>query len=712
MNSVDSVTSGVTSCDLEPIHIPGSIQPHGIMLVAETDFLTVVGEAGDTSEVLGRSQIGLSVKDAIGAELAEQLPQATTGQLTVLGRMEGGRGTLDVVAYRSGKYTVVEFDQTEAETLATIPFLVMLDGASSRFERSSSVKELCREAAAIFRQLTGYDRVMVYQFLDDAAGVVVGESTSAGTSTFMNHHFPASDIPKQARALYLRNKSRVIPDVDYVAWPIHSEHDLRGLDLSDSILRSVSPIHIQYLKNMGVGASASFSIIKDGLLWGLIACHHAAPRAIPLSTRMGCQALANALSRQIRSKEEGELYRERIRLRSQEDTVLSKLGNDSSLEEFFHSSGPELARLLAADGFAAAQGKDLFVYGKVPDMIDVRNIAQYMRLPAARQPFVTGSLSSRWPEAAAFREQASGLLALTMSTEVPIILMWFRAEHIEVLKWAGDPHKDVALEPGATLQPRASFAAWSESVRGTAPPWSHAEVEAATRIVRLMLEQRNNHRMRELNRELSISLRENESLLGQKDYLLKEVNHRVQNSLQLVSAFLRLQSRDAKSQDVKDGLDEAQKRLNAVALVHRRLYQDDSVEIVDLSHYIETLASDMLEGMDRKWRDELVLDLTPVLIATDKAVNVGLVLTELMINAQKYAYGGVPGPVTVKLEQHRGVFRLIVADRGLGKIDAGTAGFGSRMMRAILERLQGNLDEENNGPGLRVVVTAPIQAAQ
>ncbi|MFT4159743.1 histidine kinase dimerization/phosphoacceptor domain -containing protein [Shinella sp.] len=707
-----ATTIDVTSCDVEPIHIPGSIQPHGVMLVADAATMICVGEAGDVIRFLGRPAQGLKLPDILGEACADRLADATTGRITFLGRIEGASAMLNAVAYRSGAYLVVEIDQAEEQTIEAVPFLVTLDAASSRFERASSARELCQEAASIFRQLIGYDRVMIYQFLDDDAGVVVGESVEADTSGFMNHHFPASDIPKQARALYLRNRARVIPDVDYVPQPIRSERDLRQLDLSDSTLRSVSPIHIQYLKNMGVGASASFSIIKDGVLWGMVACHHNSPRTIPLAVRMGCQALANALSRQIRSKEEGELYRERIRLRSQEDTVLSKLGSDRSLEEFFEVSGPELAALLAADGFAAVQGKDLFVYGRLPDKIDVRKIADYIRLPAARQPFVTSSLSRQWKEAEAFREQASGLLGVTMSTEVPTILIWFRAEHIEVLKWAGEPHKDVPLEPGATLRPRTSFAAWSESVRGTAPPWTHAEVEAASRIMRLMLEQRNNQRMRDLNRELSTSLRENESLLAQKDFLLREVNHRVQNSLQLVSAFLRLQSRYAKSDDVTASLDEAQKRLNAVALVHRRLYQDDSVEIIDLSRYIETLLADMLQGMDPAWTEQLTLDLSPVLIATDKAVNVGLVLTELVINAQKYAYDGNPGPLALKLEQHRDTLRLIVSDRGRGKQKAGTTGFGSRMLHAIVDSLGGNLDEEDNMPGLRVVLTAPIQAAQ
>ena len=281
---------------------------------------------------------------------------------------------------------------------------------------------------------------------------------------------------------------------------------------------------------------------------------------------------------------------------------------------------------------------------------------------------------------------------------------------MEVLKWAGNPHKDVPLEAGATLTPRASFEEWSESVRGRARPWSHAEEDVASRIVKLMLEHRNNHRLRELNRELTTTLKENESLLVQKDFLMKEVNHRVQNSLQLVSAFLGMQGRATVNDEVRVSLNEAQNRLNAVALVHRRLYQDGSLEIVDLSRYLENLLSDMSTTMDRKWSESLDVDLSPILVSTDRAVNIGLVLTELVINAQKYAYGGDAGPLLIKLEQHRNSLRLIVADRGKGKLPKGRSGFGTRMLAAIIDRLQGSIDEEPNGPGLRVVVTAPVRA--
>ncbi|GGE54266.1 hypothetical protein GCM10007276_34180 [Agaricicola taiwanensis] len=696
----------ITSCDQEPIHIPGSIQPHGIMLVADAETLQVVGGAGDIE--------GELVKDWLGRPLPELLLQEITprpqkpGEVHVLKRVHGRINDLNAICFRSGEHLVVELDQAEDDVVLSSPFFASLEVAGGLFERTTNLEDLCQTGAEVFRDLTGYGRVMIYQFLDDDAGVVIAESRDASSSSFLRHHFPASDIPRQARALYVRNKVRVIPDVHYQPAPLRSGGvDLSKLDLSDSILRSVSPIHIQYLKNMEVAASASISIIKDGLLWGLIACHHHEPRELPLSVRLACQTLASVLSQQIRSKEDAERYKERIRLRTQEDAVVSRLGSDRTLNEFFERSGPELAKLLNADGFAAVQGKDTFLFGKCPDKIDVRALAGWAKKPAAMHPLATSSLARHYPAAEPFQNLASGLLAVTMSTEVPTILLWFRAEHLEVIKWAGNPHKDGPADPEAILTPRASFEAWTENVRGRARAWSHAEIEAAARIVRLMLEHRNNQRLRELNRELTTTLKENESLLLQKDYLLKEVNHRVQNSLQLVSGFLHLQARSSNDEAVKIQLQEAQKRLTAVALVHRRLYQDDSVEIIDLSRYLEDLLSEMRTTMDADWWEQLDLDLAPILISTDRAVNVGLIATELVINAHKYAYDGRSGPMAIRLEQHRDQLRLIVADRGKGKSGKKT-GFGSRMMHALVERLHGTFEESDNQPGLRIILTAPI----
>lgn len=701
----EHVSSQLTGCDLEPIHIPGSIQPYGVMLIVD-EAGVIVGYAGEAGAALGQRL------ETVFGRSAEQVSASLSDYgVRVIGDASLHGAPRDAIAYRSGDHLVVELTEKTADVELDAEFLSQMETLGATLERSTSLPDLSTQAAIIFQELTGYGRVMIYQFVDDDAGVVLGEAISDASSSFMNHHFPASDIPRQARALYVRNKVRVIADVHYTPAPVVSaSSDLQAIDMSDSMLRSVSPVHIQYLKNMGVAASASMSIVKDGILWGLVACHHHEPRNLSLTTRLACQSVATALARQVKAREESELYRERIRLRAQEDVVLSRLGADDSLDEFFARSGDSIAALLQADGFAAIQGDDLFCSGQCPDAIDMRAMAEHVRRPAAIKPFVTSSLLTQMPEAAAFADVASGLLAVTMSTEVPTILMWFRAERLQTVKWAGNPHKDIEHQPGDVLSPRASFEAWSESVRGTSRDWSIAEIESASRIVRLMLDARNNRRMRLLNKELSTTLKENESLIQQKDFLLREVNHRVQNSLSLVSAFLRMQARDADA-EVKAHLEQAEHRLMAVGLVHRRLYQDDSVEIIDLSRYLGELVSELQGSLDERWKRHLSLDLAPILIGTDRAVSLGLILNELIINATKYAYGDEPGPIQLLLEQHRNSLRLIVADRGKGhggKIEG--TGFGSRMLTALIQRLGGTIDYEDNRPGLRVIVAAPIEA--
>jgi chemotaxis family two-component system sensor kinase Cph1 len=506
---------------------------------------------------------------------------------------------------------------------------------------------------------------------------------------------------------------RIIPDARYDAAPIRPA-SAADVDLSDVALRSVSPIHLQYLRNMDVCASASMSIVKDGILWGLVACHHRTPHYLPIDLRLACAALAGDLARQIRAKENAGNYRERIRLRAAEDRVVARLGGDASLAEFFEHTGEDVAAMLGADGFAAIQGQDIYRTGHCCDEAALFAIGDYVRHRALAQPVSTSNLETLLPEAANWRGCASGLLAATMSTEEPTILMWFRAEQVEVVEWAGNPHANDKSDPQAQLTPRASFEAWSEQVRGHARPWSREETEAAGRLKRVMFEGRQNRRLRELNRDLAATIADKEALLAQKDYLMGEVNHRVQNSLQLVSAFLAMQARAADEPTVSQHLDEAQRRLSAVALVHRRLYADDRVEVVDLGRYLEDLLGELTASMGPEWHQGLRIDLAPILISTDRAVNIGLIVTELVINANKYAYGGAPGPIEVTLEQYRNRFRLTVADRGKGKggkdSDA-RRGFGTRMLKAMIERLDGEIEEQSSARGLRVLLTAPIDAS-
>lgn len=700
------VGQDLTACDREPIHVPGSIQPHGLLLVADPSSLAVVAGAGSIETALATDWLGRSLPDLLGLPVAALLSDRPSRTPVAFGRAQGIAMTFDVTAHRSPDTLIVELEPSPATMPSPIEVLTAMEEATATFEQAFGLRELCERAVKAFRHLTGFDRVMLYRFLDDDAGVVLAEDRDPAVATYLNQHFPASDIPKQARALYVRNRVRIIPDIRYEPAPLRPA-GFAALDLSDVGLRSVSPIHLQYVANMGVAASASVSIVQDGALWGLVACHHSSPKFLPLHVRMACRALAGSLARQIRAKEDAELYRERIRLRAAEDAVVLRLGSDISLTTFFDTAGDEMRRMLGADSFAAVRGAELYVAGRAPRHEDIRSIAAHVAERAKATPFSTDRLSEQPPSAENCRDLAGGVLAITMSTDEPTILMWFRAEKIEVVNWAGNPHKDARGDTNVPLTPRASFESWSEAVRGRSAPWTLFEVEAASRLRKTMFEARQNRRLFEVNRELTATIADNESLLAQKDYLMKEVHHRVQNSLQLVSSFLGLQSRAVGDAVLTGHLAEAQRRLSAVAMVHRRLHTDEHVQSVDLARYIGELCSEIASTMDKSWGDQLTLDLAPILISTDRAINVGLILAELVINANKFAYGGGPGPIAIAVEQQRNRFRLVVADRGTG-VPCESTGFGTKMLASMVARLAGTMERADNDPGLRITVTAPI----
>lgn len=701
----------LTVCDREPIHIPGSIQPHGLLLVADRDNLMISHGAGDIEGRLGQAQwLGQALGQLIGDTLAARVARITdsAGAGGFVGQLTGAAGDLfDVSVQMSGDHVVVEIEPGGPPQPAAA-LLARLEGASAAFERTPSLKTLCERAAVEFRRITGFDRVMIYRFLDDEAGVVLAEDRDPALPSFLNHHFPGSDIPRQARALYVRNLVRAIPDIHYLPAPLRPAWTApEPLDMSDCVLRSVSPIHMQYMRNMGVGASASISIVKDGVLWGLIACHHAEPRLLTYEVRAGCRALAGGLARQIKAKEEAEGYRERLRLRSLEDDVVIALSHSGSLDTALRESLPQIQKMLDADGAAVLRGDKLMLQGATPNETEVRKLAAWIAAREGADTFATDRLSEVYPEARAFAATASGLLTAQVSAEEPFAILWFRAEQVEVVNWAGNPHKDVARSDGELLTPRASFEAWSEAVRGRSRRWTLAETDTAARLRQSLLDVRQTRRLKELNSRLSETLADKDGLLNQKELLLREVNHRIQNSLQLVSSFLGLQARSSDDQTLKDSFEEARRRLSAVALVHRRLYRADQIENVDLARYFEDLSGEMLDSMGAEWAGKLTLNLAPILIPTDRAVTVGLVLTELVINANKYAYGGAPGPIEITLEELGSRFRLIVADQGRGRHEP-TQGFGSRMMTAMVGQLAGTLDYQDNRPGLRAVLTAAV----
>ncbi|TXI08353.1 MAG: GAF domain-containing protein [Rhizobium sp.] len=700
-----------TACDREPIHIPGSIQPHGLLFVVERNSGQVVGGAGAIASHFGPDWLGRNLNDFLAFDALSGVGKAPRANEVILGKRDVGGEIYDILGHTTGDFILVELEPAQSSQLTPEQSLSNLDAAAHEFETSPDTATLFQRAAVAFRKLTGFDRVMIYQFTEDASGVVIAEDRNEAFPSFLNHHFPASDIPKQARMLYLRNRVRAIPDSSYVPQPLGwAEGKVQTLDLSDVALRSVSPVHLQYLRNMGVCASASVSIIKDGILWGLIACHNASPMRMPFAIRAAATVLAGSLARQIKAKDEAENSRERLRLRAHEDRLVESLQSDGPLlREQLAEAAPNLRQMMLSDGFAVVTREEVFAHaGRVPQLNDIQTILD-LAMPLMRNGMFHSHEFGRLPELPQHLVAiASGVSVLKLPLENDLFLIWLRAEKVQIVEWAGNPHKDLADAATLPLTPRASFAAWSEEVRGCSNRWNNNKIDAIHRVGRVIHESYQRQRIARLNRELQRTLEQKDELLKQKDFLMREINHRVQNSLQLVSTFLKMQARDTEDASIIQHLNDARSRISAVALVHRRLYFDNYVGSVDLARYLNELSNELFLSMGEEWRSRHTSSFSPVLMDADRAINLGLIFSELITNANKYAYGGAPGPTSAFLDHHLNQVRLTVSDCGGGKARV-MSGFGSKMLDAIIVGLGGELQEADNNPGLKTIVTVPIQ---
>ena len=721
MHSLD-----LTDCDREPIHIPGAVQPHGILLVVEAISEVILQTAGDTQSLLGHAPplLGRRVGEALGLSLAS-LVQAAGAELRAepvyLGsiRPRSGHEELDVVAHQRDGVVILELERAPATRLSAAHLLGELQAIGAALEAAPDLTSTCQAAAREVRRLTGFDRVMVYQFLEDGSGCVLAEDRVAELPPFLNHHYPTSDIPKQARELYLRNLLRVIPDVGYAAAPLKPPDCSatgRPLDMSECTLRSVSPVHVQYLKNMAVGASMSISIVRSGTLWGLVACHHRTPMPVPYELRQACKRVGQILSQHIAAREEAEAHAQAQRLATAREELLVAVARAKrTTEGGLAERAAKLRALVPSDGVAVFHDGRVSGAGHRPSDDEVRDLAAWLLRGGTPDPYATDRLSERYAPAAAYRARASGLLATVIAHQDPLVLLWFRAELAQVIEWAGNPHEPA--EPGSApgmLTPRASFELWRETVHGRSRPWTAAELDAARRFRDAAAELGRQRRVEELNRRLRQTLADKEALIAQKDLLMREVHHRVQNSLQLVNSMLALHERETGDPTMAARFAEARRRILAVSAAHRRLWRSDQIESVRFDTYLGELRNDLIAEWGSGWNEHFRIHAAPMLVPTDVAVSLALVVTELVTNAVRHAYGGEPGPIDVIVAAGAsGSIRIIVADQGSGmERTERPDGFGSQLTRLLVAQLKGDIAFQNNGPGTKVILTAPLPAVE
>ena len=482
----------LTNCERELIHLAGSVQPHGVLLVVD-DARVVRQASANADALLGRpadTLLGAPLA-VLGGDLDEVVAACARGlepdkPLPLAGSVERGGARLRLEGALSrvprSALMLVEVEPVDAATdtvdLAPEVLLGRLGDAVQRLSTTATLGALADGAVRAVRELTGYDRVMVYRFDPEGHGKVIAEARHPRLESLLGHHYPATDIPQRARELYLRNRVRVLVDVDYAPSPLLPRrppgHD-EELDMSLSYLRSMSPLHLQYLKNMGVTATLVVSLVREARLWGLIACHHYVPRNLRYTVRTAADLIAEVVVTRIAAIENYEQAQVSIRVRQLEQRLIEATSSEGDWRHALLRQPQALLQPLAASGAALFYEEEIQTAGEAPSTPELRALRQWVDAQRVDGIFCSHSIARDHPAFASLASTASGVLAVRLSAERPDYLMWFRREQLLTVTWAGDPHKPMVSDDPLELSPRRSFAAWSEIVRGTAAPWTAAE---------------------------------------------------------------------------------------------------------------------------------------------------------------------------------------------------------------------------------------------
>jgi light-regulated signal transduction histidine kinase (bacteriophytochrome) len=622
-------TVDLTNCDREPIHIPGSIQSHGALLSFDSSLNTLKRCSANVGEILGiavQSELGgASCESIFGDDLTHTFRNAlansnSTRRPALLFSVRFADRALDVSLHRAAGEAIVELEPIKSgaaqQPLDTVRNVI------SRIGRATTIDELVKETSRLIRATLGYDRVMIYKFEEDGAGQVISESKSGHLESFMGQYFPASDIPQQARSLYLKNTIRIISDASDARIPIVPELDAHGkpLDLSLAHLRSVSPIHCEYLRNMGVAASMSISIVIDGRLWGLIACHHYSPKRLDMAERVATEMFGEFFSLHL------DVIRQKAKIdtaaaaRYSLDQFLEEAPRRSDIIDLLKQTLPKFYAMMPSDGIGLWVNGKWTAFGVTPPSECIEALAGYVNKLSDSRLWATHKLSDTFPEASAYCAAASGVLAIPLSQRSRDYLFFFRKEFEHTLNWAGNPNKSYDTGPlGDRLTPRKSFAIWKEAVKGQSRRWTDTDHQTGEAIRSALVE---------------IVLRHNELIVeerGKADLrqrmLNEELNHRVKNILAVIKSLVG--QPNPKERTLDEYMTILRGRIEALAIAHDQIARGDGGGFL----------KDLLAAELKPYRDQAVeisLNGPAVWIDTTAFSVLALVFHEMSTNSAKY----------------------------------------------------------------------------
>lgn len=711
-------------CEREPIHVPGAVQFFAVLLACDPRTLSVRACGANVADALP----GRAAAAVLGRTLDEFLPPDFVGRLRAAameGRLSDPRRPLrDRTTPASGGPSfatrahlhdgrlLLELERT-VERAGNPAGAHEAQDAISDLRAASTMETAADAAARDIRAMTGFERVLVYRFDADWNGEAVAEArTPQWDHSLMGLRFPASDIPAQARALYTRSPARFVADRDAPPAPLLADpHDGgRPVDLTYAQARALSPIHLEYQRNLGVDGSMSASILVDGALWGLVIGHHRRPHYVPPETRALAQLVTDAFALRVHELESVRLWREQQATLAVQNALLERLAaSDDFVPALTAGGGGEagatLLDLFAAGGAAVVCGDEVARVGEAPGEAAVAELAHWLRrdLPAGERVFATAELSDHHAMGDALRAQASGLLvAFVGEAGREHLLLWFRPEVASTVAWGGDPTKTVLADTSTrAVLPRRSFERWVEERRGQAQAWEPWQLGAAAALAAAVdgVALRQGRRIAELTaREEALT-----RALEQKDVLAREIDHRVKNSLQIVAGVMLMQARGVSDPVAKAAFEDTYARVMSVARVHDSLQQSEDVESVDLGRTVRQLCGDLSAGMTGA-SQALEVEAEPGLMVSSRtAVALSLIATELVTNALKYAYApGEAGRVEVSVKAaEAGGVELRICDEGRGlppgwsaerakpaaEARAPGGGLGMRVIRAMLQQI-------------------------
>lgn len=483
----------LTNCDREPIHLPGLVQPYGFVLCLDERTKLIV-QASDNAE----AHVGISADQLLGrglecllgptplAQVQELWPTLGTAPQLLGARLDYvvGKPYVKLILHRYDGLLWVELEPM-VETASALD-LGTLNATLSQMLSATTVPEFCQAAVEQVRALTGFARVAMYRFAPDESGEVVAEAKRDDLDSLLGLHYPATDIPQQARAMYLKNWLRFIPDIDYLPAPLvpmRNPSTGRPPDMTHAVLRSVSPIHLEYLRNMGVGATMTISIIQDNQLWGMMICHHDAPRLVSFELREMCLFIGKTFSALLPTKEQLASRAYQLHVQQTQARLLEQVSAQPNFLDGLHLLSPTLLDVFDCGGAAIVFEKEVVTLGATPTEAQLRELVAWLQAHSGPDVFHTDSYARLNPAGLALRATASGILAITLAQEAGDYVLWFRPELLQTVTWAGKHEKVRKMEDGQLfLSPRQSFEAWKQHVENTAAAWQPLEVAAAKEI--------------------------------------------------------------------------------------------------------------------------------------------------------------------------------------------------------------------------------------